>query len=117
MAPNWRGLTRQLRRAVAVRRDSLANICGVVVPLGVSASLVPARASLVGTAAALILVAVIATIAILGNRFAGVLASASSALWFDFLLTRPYERFAISHRADVETTVSLFVVRLIVTEL
>ncbi len=117
MAPNWRDLTRQVRHAAAVRRTSLAKICGVVVPLGVSASLVPARASLVGTAAALILVAIIAAIAILGNRFAGVVASASSALWFDFFLTRPYERFAISHRADLETTISLFVVGLIVTEL
>lgn len=38
-------------------------------------------------------------------------------MWFDFFLTRPYERFAISQRADLETTVSLFVVGLIVTEL
>lgn len=117
VAPNWRDLTRRLQRAVAVRRAPLANICGIVVPLGVSASLVPARASLVEPAAALILVAVIAAIAILGNRFAGVLASASAALWFDFFLTRPYERFAISHRADLETTISLFLVGLIVTEI
>jgi len=99
------------------RRDLLANISGVAVPLGVAASLVPARASLAGTASALMLVAVIAAISIMGNRVAGTLASASSALWFDFFLTRPYERFAISHRADLETTISLFVVGLIVTEL
>jgi len=37
-------------------------------------------------------------------------------LWFDFFLTRPYERFTISHRAAMETTISLFVVGLIVTE-
>jgi K+-sensing histidine kinase KdpD len=117
MALNWRDLTRHAERAAVARRDPLANICGVVVPLGVSACLVPARASLVGTAAALILVAVIAAIAILGNRLAGFLASASSALSFDFFLTRPFERFAISHRADLETTISLFVVGLIVTEL
>jgi len=117
MAPNWRDVTRQVQRAIDVNRNLLAKICGVVMPLAVSASLVPARASLAGTAAALILVAVIAAVAILGNRVAGVLAAASSALWFDFFLTRPYERFAISHRADLETTISLFVVGLIVTEL
>ena len=48
---------------------------------------------------------------------AGILASVSSGLSFDFFLTRPYERLAISHSADLETTVSLFVVGLIVTEL
>ncbi len=117
MTPNLRDLTRAVSHAAAVSRNSLANLCGVVLPLGVSASLMPARASLAGTAAALILVALVAAIAILGNRFAGVLASASSALWFDFFLTQPYERFAISHRADLETTISLFVVGLIVTEL
>jgi len=117
MAASWRDLTGRVRRGVASRREPLANISGVVVPLGVAAALVPARASLAGTAAALILVAVIAAMAILGNRLAGILASASSALWFDFFLTRPYERFAISHRPDLETTISLFVVGLIVTEL
>jgi hypothetical protein len=95
----------------------MANIAGLVAPLAVTALLVPARASLVGTAAALILVALIAAIAILGTRVAGFLASASSAVWFDFFLTRPYERLAISQRADLETAISLFVVGLIVTEL
>jgi K+-sensing histidine kinase KdpD len=117
MAPNWRDLPRRVERAAAARRGPLANVCAVVIPLGVSASLVPARASLAGTAAALILVAVVAAIAILGTRVAGIIASASSALWFDFFLTRPYERLMISHRADLETTISLFVVGLIVTEL
>jgi K+-sensing histidine kinase KdpD len=103
--------------AVSVRNGALANLCGVVVPFGVTAALVPARAALAGTAAALILVTVIAAVAILGNRFAGLLAAVSSALWFDFFLTPPYERLAISHRADLETTISLLVVGLIVTEL
>ncbi|HUC37692.1 MAG TPA: DUF4118 domain-containing protein [Acidimicrobiales bacterium] len=93
------------------------TVCGVLAPLVVAASLVPARATFASTAAALILVAVIAAVAILGNRVAGLLASASSSLWFDFFLTRPYERFAISHRADLETTLSLFAVGVIVTEL
>lgn len=117
MTTSWRDLTGRLVRGLAVRKDALANVCGVVVPLGVAASLVPVRTSLAGTAAALALVAVIAAVAILGNRLASILASASSALWFDYFLTRPFERFAISHRADLETTISLFVVGLIVTEL
>jgi len=117
MARRWHDLTSRIGHGAAVRKSILANVFGVVAPLGVTASLVPARASLAGTAAALILVAVIAAVAILGNRVAGLIASISSGLWFDFFLTRPYERFAISHRPDLETTVSLFVVGLIVTEL
>src|ERR1700722_19095736 len=103
--------------AAIARKGAVANLAGLVAPLAVTALLVPARSSLVGTAAALILVALTAAIAILGTRVAGFLASASSAIWFDFFLTRPYERLAISQRADLETAISLFVVGLIVTEL
>ncbi len=117
MASSWRELTRRVVLASAARRGAIANTGGVIAPLVVSASLVPARATLAGTAAALILVAVIAAVAISGNRFAGFLASASAGIWFDFFLTRPYERFTISHRGALETTISLFVVGLIVTEL
>jgi hypothetical protein len=78
---------------------------------------VPFRASFANTAAALVLVAVVVAVATMGNRTAGFLAAASAALWFDFFLTRPYERFAITHRPDIETAVSLFVVGIVVTEL
>jgi hypothetical protein len=99
------------------RFGPVSNICGLVLPAAVSAALIPARASLANTAAALVLVAVIAGVAIFGSRAAGFLASISSGIWFDFFLTRPYDRFAISQRADLETTISLLVVGLIVTEL
>jgi hypothetical protein len=83
----------------------------------VDAILVPFRSSYAASAGALTTVAVIAPIAVFGNRVAGVVASLSGALWFDFFLTRPYDRFAISHRPDVETTIAIFVVGLIITEL
>ena len=38
-------------------------------------------------------------------------------MWFDYFLVRPYEKVAITHRPDIETAVSLFVVGIIVTEL
>ena len=117
VAAKLRVLARGLSRSASARRATVANVCGVLAPLAVAALLVPSRGSLVDTASALILVTVIAAVAIFGNRVSGLLASASSGLWFDFFLTRPYERLAISHRADLETTISLFVVGLIVTEL
>jgi K+-sensing histidine kinase KdpD len=117
VATKWGGLAKRVLRTAGVSKATVANLCGLTAPLVIAALLVPARTTLVGTAAALILVALIAAIAILGTRVAGLIASASSALWFDFFLTKPYERLTISHRADLETAISLFVVGLIVTEL
>ncbi|MGO9794454.1 MAG: DUF4118 domain-containing protein, partial [Solirubrobacteraceae bacterium] len=52
-----------------------------------------------------------------GDRRAGLIASLSSGLWFDFFLTRPYERFSIASARDLETTVALLVVGIAVTEI
>jgi len=98
-------------------RDQIALVAAVVMPLGVAAILVPFRSSFATTASALLLVAVIVAVAALGNRVSGFVATISATLWFDFFLTRPYEKFAITHRPDIETAVSLFVVGVIVTEL
>ena len=117
MAKSWSHLARQLINAASARKRAMGNVSGVLLPIGLAAVLVPARQTLAGTAAALILVALITAIAILGSRSGGLLASVSSALSFDFFLTRPYERLAISHRPDLETTISLFVVGVIVTKL
>jgi K+-sensing histidine kinase KdpD len=38
-------------------------------------------------------------------------------VWFDFFLTRPYERFSIASRTDIETTVLLLVIGVGVTEI
>jgi hypothetical protein len=98
-------------------RDALAIVAALVLPLVVAAILVPFRSSFADTASALVLVAVIVAVASIGSRAAGILATVSATLWFDFFLTRPYEKFAITHRPDIETAVSLFVVGIVVTEL
>lgn len=98
-------------------RHQVALVVAVLLPLGVSVLLVPFRAGFANTASALILVAVIVAVAALGNRFSGFVATLSATVWFDYFLTQPYERFAITHRPDVETAVCLFVVGIIVTEL
>ena len=51
------------------------------------------------------------------DRLAGILAAVSAAAWFDFFLTRPYERFTITRTADLETTVLILVIGVAVTEL
>jgi Domain of unknown function (DUF4118) len=86
-------------------------------PLGVAALLVPFRATFTDAAAALVLVAAVAVVAIGGNRVEGYVAALSACLWFDFFLTRPYERLVITGRPDIEIAVSLLVVGIGVTEL
>ncbi len=98
-------------------RDPLTLCAAVLLPLALSGILVPFRSTFAPTASALVFVAMIVAVAVVGNRTAGILATVSSTLWFDFFLTRPYERLAIADRADVETAVTLFIVGVVVTEL
>jgi K+-sensing histidine kinase KdpD len=98
-------------------RGTITIAAAVLGPLGVAGILVPFRATFADAASSLVFVAVIVAIAVVGNRTAGILATISSTLWFDLFLTRPYERLAITHRADIETALSLLVVGVVVTEL
>src|SRR3984957_10246617 len=98
-------------------RNRLSVAAALIAPLVIAAVLVPFRGSFAVTAAALVMVVVILTVAVTGNRIAGVVASASAAAWFDFFLVRPYDRFTISHRSDLETTIAILVVGVLVTEL
>jgi hypothetical protein len=98
-------------------RDRLALSAAALAPLSVAVVLVPFRASFPNADAALLLVGVVVAVAANGHRFAGILAAASAAVWFDFFLTMPYERFTITHRDDIETTVLLLLVGGAVTEL
>jgi K+-sensing histidine kinase KdpD len=99
------------------RRDTLAVLAGLAAPLALAALLVPFRGSFPNTDAALALILVVVAVAANGYRLAGILAAASAAAWFDFFLTRPYERFTINSRADIETTVLLLVIGVAVTEI
>jgi K+-sensing histidine kinase KdpD len=68
------------------------------------------------TNAALVLVLLVVAAAATGVRTAGVAAALSSALWFDFFLTQPYQHFTITAQADVETAALLVLVGIAVTE-
>lgn len=102
-------MNRRTRLAVAVG-------CLVLPPLG-ALGLSAVRHAVATSADALILVAFVIVVAVLADRLSGYLATVSSAAWFDFFLTRPYDRFAIDHRPDIETFVALLVVGVGVTEL
>ena len=100
-----------------VSRDRLAVLAALAVPLALAAVLIPFRTSFPNTDAALALILVVVAVAANGDRLAGVLAAVSAAVWFDFFLTQPYERFSITSRSDIETTVLLLVIGVAVTEL
>jgi K+-sensing histidine kinase KdpD len=98
-------------------RPRLALLAGLLVPLALTAIVVPFRASVANTDAALALILVIVAVAAIGYRPAGYLAAVSSAVWFDFFLTKPYETLDITRAADIETTVLLLVIGIAVTEI
>ncbi|GAA3692306.1 hypothetical protein GCM10022224_067510 [Nonomuraea antimicrobica] len=98
-------------------RDRIALVAALVAPPAVAAALLPLRDSLSNTSVALILVVIVVAVASAGNRLAGALSAISAAVWFDFFFTEPYQRFAISKSADIETDVLLLVVGLAVSQL
>ncbi|MGQ4475752.1 DUF4118 domain-containing protein [Streptomyces sp. SAS_276] len=98
-------------------RDRLALGTALGSPLLVALALVPLRTDLSNANAALILVVVVVAVAALGSRVAGALAALSAATWFDFFLTRPYQRFTMADTNDIETAVLLLTVGLVASQL
>ncbi len=106
-----------MRQQRALVQRYLAIIIGFAAPLALTAILVPFRTSFPNTDAALALILVVVAVAAVGSRPAGLLAAVSAAVWFDFFLTRPYERFSITRTSDIETTVLILVIGVAVTEI
>jgi hypothetical protein len=98
-------------------RDAAAVAAGLLLPLAVSAVLIPLRSSWSNTNVALVLVVAVVAVAAIGNRWAGALAALSAAAWFDFFFTLPYYRFAITRSADIRTAALLLVVGVAVSQL
>lgn len=107
----------ELLRFMGRNRGRITFALAIVIPLLIALVLVPSRSDFAGAAAALVFVVAIVALAIGGNRFVGFVASVSSVIWYDFFLTKPYDRLTISHRPDIETTICLLVVGVVVSEL
>jgi hypothetical protein len=89
-------------------------VFGGIVPIGVAAALVGVRDVVQNANIALVLVVVVVLAAAMGGRTAGVCAAVVSALSFDFFHARPYLSLSIDTADDVETTVLLLAVGLLV---
>jgi len=89
----------------------------VIGPIAISAALVAFRGEIRPSNAALVLVLAVLVAAFVAGRAGGAVAAVVSALCFDFFFTRPYYRFTIDSRDDIETTIVLLIVGLAVGEL
>lgn len=119
----WDDEQNSARRDPAMRRMFGAHVEGwillaaVVAPVGAALALTPGRGHLDTADDALILVVVIVAVASTGRRLAAAIAALTSALAFDFFLTRPYNSFRITTHQDLITELLLLVVGLAVGEL
>ena len=92
-------------------------VIAIAGPLAISGILVGFRDEFFTTNVAVVLVLAVLAAAIVGGRGGGVVCAVVATLCFDFFFTRPYYRFTIDSRDDVETTVVLLIVGLVVGEL
>ena len=83
----------------------------------VAALLVPFRDDIATANLALIMVIVVVVAAAVGGRGAAAVAAVVSALSFDLFLTEPFLSMTIDRADDVETTVLLLVIGLLVGEI
>lgn len=86
-------------------------------PLVVAAGLSLFRSQIGPATGVLILVLLVVAASATGDRLAGLIASASSGVFFDLFLTQPYGTLAINKPDDVEAFVLLVAVGVVVTEL
>jgi hypothetical protein len=89
-------------------------VIAVAGPIAAAAALTPLRPEVRPVNVALVLTAIVVAIAVGGGRLPGAIAAITSAIAFDFFHTQPYLRFTIDSRDDVETTVLLLLVGLVV---
>jgi K+-sensing histidine kinase KdpD len=101
----------------ATRWQSAVRVAALVVPFATCAVLSTVRNDVTAATSVLILVVWVVAAAATGDRLAGFLSAASSSAWFDFFLTEPYLRFTIADSDDVEATVLLLLIGLLVSEI
>src|SRR5262245_40908100 len=98
-------------------RAAVVAVVGVGAPVALCAALVPLRDDIRPANASILLVLVVPVAALTGGRPGAAAAALVGAASFDFFLTRPYYSFQIDARGDIETTVLLLVVGLVIGEI
>jgi K+-sensing histidine kinase KdpD len=98
------------------RRRALVLSLSVATPVVVCALSGSLRDRVSTTSAALVLVLCVVVAGTSGQRIAALLAAVSGGISFDYFLTQPYHSLVMSDPDDVEVTVLLVVIGVIVTE-
>jgi K+-sensing histidine kinase KdpD len=99
------------------RHRSAIIAAAAIAPLLCCAVLAAFRGSVTTSTDALVLVLIVVAVAATGDRLAGIVAALSAGAWFDVFLTQPYLRLTIHDRSDVEVTLLLVLVGVLVTEI
>jgi hypothetical protein len=101
--------------------NDLARAMGLTIaafgPLVVAGLLVPFRDDLASANVVLVYVLVVVFGAAIGTRWSGALTAVVAAMSYDFFFTRPYQSLKIESADDLETTILLLVIGLVVAEL
>jgi hypothetical protein len=101
--------------------NDLARAAGLAIaafgPLVVAALLVPFRDDLASANVVLVFVLVVVFGAAVGTRWSGALTAVVAAMSYDFFFTRPYQSLKIESADDLETTLLLLAIGLIVAEI
>lgn len=98
-------------------RDRLIYLGAGTVPILTAVALVPLREAVVNANVALVLVVTVVAFSASGRRLASVIAAGSAAAAFDLLHTEPHLSLRINSSDDVETSILLLVLGLIVGEI
>jgi K+-sensing histidine kinase KdpD len=101
--------------------DDMARAIGLAIAafgsLLVSGVLVPFRTDLASANVVLVFVLVVVLGASVGTRWSGALTAVVAAMSYDFFFTRPFQSLKIDDAADLETTLLLLAIGLIVAEI
>src|SRR6476660_8254355 len=101
--------------------DDMSRAFGLVIAtfgtLLVAGILVPFRDDLASANVVLVYVLVIVFGAAVGTRWSGALTAVVAAMSYDFFFTRPYQSLKIDNANDLETTLLLLAIGLIVADL
>jgi hypothetical protein len=101
--------------------DDISRAIGLAIaafgPILVAGVLVPFRADVASANVVLVFVVVVVLGAAVGTRWSGALTAVVAAMSYDFFFTRPYQSLKIDDANDLETTLLLLAIGLIVAEL
>lgn len=101
--------------------NDLARAAGLAIaafgPLVVAGLLVPFRNDVASANVVLVYVLVVVFGAAVGTRWSGALTAVVAAMSYDFFFTKPYQSLKIANANDLETTLLLLAIGLVVAEL